>query len=126
MEGKKIGWCLTRISYLIYFWTGAGLSTWWLGGGVGIAGAFLGMFSGIDLYWSLHGRPRRFWLMPILGAFGIGFGLLYEFLISIFPLFPMPVKIVGFGSLIGCAFGLVSGSLGWMFGAGPTQGCAQR
>jgi hypothetical protein len=82
---------LSRIPYLAIFLTGAGLGSWWCGYSVGAAGVFLGMFSGADLYWSLHDRPRRFSLMVILAACGFGGGLLYEFLLSMPLALAMPM-----------------------------------
>jgi hypothetical protein len=107
---------LTRLSCIAILWAAAGFGSWMLNQGVGVAGVFLGMVSGADLYWSLGKRAKRFWLLLLLGMVGIPFGLLYEYLVSTAAAWPSLVKVLVFGAIVGGMFGLLSTGLGRLFG----------
>jgi len=107
---------LIRLTYVAILWTGAGLGCWLFGSGFGATGALLGMVSGADLYRSLQDRPRRFWLMFLLGIIGVPFGLLYEYFLSTATAWPSLLKVLVFGLVVGGLFSFVSSAVGFLFG----------
>lgn len=107
-----------RLSYVAVLWIGAGSGSLMFHANVGACGCILGMFSGVDLYWSLGNQPKRFWLMLLMSFLGIPFGFLYDHLLSAFVALPPRVNVMLWGAVIGVVFGLASTGLGHLFGAG--------
>jgi hypothetical protein len=106
---------VVRLSWVILLWTGTGLGSWMCGREVGVAGAFLGMFSGADLYRAMGTQKKRFSLMFVLGASGVPFGLFYEHLAPTTADWSSLARIVACGIAVGGAFGLFSSLLGLVF-----------
>lgn len=107
---------LSRLPYVGALWAGAGFGSWLFGMRGGEVACLLGAVSGADLYWSLKDPRRRIWLMFVLTMLGLPFGLTYEYLLSVPIPWPMRVKAVVFGYLMGYLFSLVSSGIWYLFG----------